>query len=92
MPVKFISHVDEDKDENWFIKLTDTLSDKDAICNNLEEYKEKLEEYSSEYGYDIEVVWTKSKTLSIKNYQDLNEKMALLQKEYENEIDELNKK
>ncbi|QDF29635.1 hypothetical protein [Halarcobacter anaerophilus] len=92
MPVKFVSHVDEDKDQNWFIKLTDTLSNNSVICKDLDEYKIKLEEYSSEYGFDIEVVWTKSKSLSPKNYQDLNNQMALLQEEYKNEIDEINQK
>lgn len=90
MPVKFISHVDENENGDWFIKLSDTLSQENVICNNLDDYKIKLEEFSSEYGYDIEVVWTKSKTLSPKNYEDLNNKMSLLQKEYESEIDEIN--
>lgn len=92
MPVKFISHVDEDKDGKWFIKLTDTLSKNSVICNNIDEYKIKLEEYSSEYGYDIEVVWTKSKSLSPNSYNDLNNKMAVLQEEYKSEIDKINQK
>jgi len=89
MPVKFISHVDEDKNGDWFIKLTDTLSKNSVICENMDQYKIKLEEYSSEYGYDIEVVWTKSKSLSPNSYADLNNKMALLQEEYKLEIDKI---
>ncbi|XOB61428.1 hypothetical protein ACMC56_12570 [Campylobacterota bacterium DY0563] len=89
MPVKFISHVDENTNGDWFIELTDTMTNESVICKDLNEYKIKLEECSGEYGFDIEVVWTKSKSLSPKNYEDLNNKMALLQKEYENEISEL---
>ncbi|WP_321470428.1 hypothetical protein [Halarcobacter sp.] len=90
MSVKFISHVDENTKGEWFIKLTDTLSDESIICKDLDEYKIKLEKCSSEYGFDIEVVWTKAKELSPKNYKDLNNKMAILQKEYEAEINQLN--
>jgi len=90
MAVKFISHVEEDKIGNWFIKLTDTLEEKEVICKNLEEYTSKIEELGGEYGGEIEVVWTKSKLLSPKNYQDLNEKMAKLQEDYKEEIEKIN--
>lgn len=92
MPVKFISHVDEDKNGNWFIKLSDTVTNNSAVCNDMDEYKIKLEEFSQEYGFDIEVVWTKSKSLSPKNYEELNRQMALLQEEYQKEIEQLNEK
>lgn len=92
MPIKFVSHVDEDKNGNWFIKLSDTVTNNSAICKDLDEYKIKLEEFSQEYGFDIEVVWTKSKSLSPKNYEELNEQMALLQEEYQKEIEQLNEK
>jgi predicted RNA-binding protein len=90
MAVKFISYVDEDSFGNWFIELTDTLEETTVICKNLDEYKENIEELGSKYAADIEVVWTKSKTLSPKSYQDLNDKMAELQKEYQDEIDKIN--
>ncbi len=90
MAVKFISYVDEDSLGNWFIKLTDTLEDTTVICKDLEQYKIEIEKLGAKYANDIEVVWNKSKTLSPKNYQDLNEKMAQLQKEYKDEIDKIN--
>lgn len=90
MAVKFISHVEENNLGNWFITLTDTLQNKSAICENMDQYKKNLEELADEYGNDIEVVWTKSKNLSPQNYQDLNDKMEQLQKEYAQEIEELN--
>ncbi len=90
MAVKFISYVDQDKLGNWFIKLTDTLEEKDVICKDLEEYQKQIEELGGEYGGEIEVVWTRSQLLTPANYQDLNEKMAILQEEYQEEIDKMN--
>lgn len=89
MAVKFISHVEEKDNGKWFITLTDTLNEETKICSDLDEYKKNLEEMSEKWANDIEVVWTKSKTLSPNSYQDLNEKMALLQKEYEVEINKI---
>lgn len=89
MAVKFISHVEENENGKWFIQLTDTLGEETVICNDLDEYKKNIEEMGGKYANDIEVVWTKSKTLSPASYQDLNEKMALLQKEYEEEINKI---
>lgn len=90
MAVKFTSYVDENSEGEWFIELTDTLDETTVICNDLDQYKQKIEELGAKYANDIEVIWTKSKTLSPKNYQDLNEKMAVLQKEYQDEIDKIN--
>ena len=90
MAVKFISHVDQNGLGEWFIKLTDTLEESSVTCNNIEEYAEKIEELGGEYGGDIEVVWTRSNLLSPANYQDLQEKMALMQEKYQDEIDKIN--
>ena len=90
MAVKFISYVDEDSVGNWFIELTDTLDEATVICRNLDEYKDNIEQLGGKYANDIEVVWTKSKTLLPKSYQDLNEKMAELHREYQEEIEQIN--
>jgi hypothetical protein len=90
MAVKFISHVDQDGLGNWFIKLTDTLEETDVICKDLDEYSTKIEELGGEYGGDIEVVWTKSDFLSPANYQDISDKMAIMQEKYQDQIDEMN--
>ena len=90
--VKFISSVEQDGLGSWYIKLTDTFDDVSVICKDLDEYKVKIEDMGAEYGNDIEVVWERSKDLSPANIQDLQEKMAKLQEEYKNEIDELNNK
>ena len=90
MAVKFISHVEQDGVGGWFIKLSDTLAEKEVVCKDLDEYALKIEEMGSEYGGDIEVQWTRSKLLSPSNYQDLQEKMAALQEKYQEEIDKMN--
>lgn len=92
MAVEFISFVDEDSLGDWFIELTDTLSDKTAVCKNMDEYKEKIEEFGAAYANDITVKWTRSKTLSPKSYDELNSQMQKLQKEYEAEINEVKNK
>ena len=90
MAVKFISHVDQNGIGEWFIKLTDTLEESSVICNNLEEYEKQIEEQGAEYGGEIEVVWTRSNLLSPSNYQDLEEKMAIMQEKYQEDIDKIN--
>ncbi len=92
MAVKFISHVDEKEVGDWFIKLTDTLSEQSVICEDLDIYEKHLEKLASEYGNDVEIVWSKSKTLSIKSYNDLNEKMDKLKEKYAQEIENINSK
>ena len=90
MAVKFISHVEQDKVGGWYIKLTDTLEEKDVICKNLDEYATHIEEMGGDYGGDIEVVWTRSNQLTPDNYRDLEEKMAILQENYKDEIEKIN--
>ena len=90
MAVKFISYVDQNENGAWFIKLTDTLGESSVICKDLEEYEKQISELGGEYGNEIEVEWQKSNTLSPANYQDINEKMALMQQKYRAEIDEIN--
>ena len=90
MAVKFISFVDQNENGEWFIKLTDTLEDSSVICKDLDEYEKQIAELGGEYGNEIEVEWQKSAILSPSNYQDINDKMALMQQKYQQEIDEIN--
>ena len=90
--VKFISHVEQNNNGGWQIKLTDTFDDTSVVCKDLEQYKEKLEDMGSEYGNDIEVQWTRAKDLSPLHIEELQEKMAKLQEEYQKDIDEMNNK
>jgi hypothetical protein len=92
MAVKFISHVEPDKIGGWYIKLTDTLEEKEVICKDLDEYAKKIEEMGDDYGGDIEVTWTRSSLLTPSAYQELQEQMAIMQEKYQDEIDKINNK
>ncbi len=92
MAVKFISHVEQNGVGEWFIKLTDTLEESEVICKDLDEYAVKIQEMGNDYGGDIEVVWTRSNLLTPSNYQDLQEKMAIMQEKYQEDIDKINDK
>jgi hypothetical protein len=90
MAVKFISHVEPNKLGGWFIRLIDTLEETEVICNDLDEYAKNIEELGSEYGGDIEVEWKKDKALTPASILDLQEKMAIMQEKYQEEIDIIN--
>jgi hypothetical protein len=90
LAVKFISYVDQNEQGDWYIKLTDTLGEESVICNDLDEYEKQIQKMGEDYGNDIEVAWSKSDTLSPANYQDINEKMAIMQQKYQSEIDDIN--
>ena len=90
MAVKFISHVEQDGVGGWFIKLTDTLEEKDVICKDLDEYAVEIEKMGADYGGDIEVMWTRSHLLTPANHQDLQDKMAVWQEKLQDEINKHN--
>ena len=90
MAVKFISYVDQNETGGWFIKLTDTLGEESVVCQDLDEYEKEIQRMGENYGNDIEVQWQKSELLSPANYQDINDKMALMQQKYQEEIDKIN--
>ena len=49
----------------WFIKLNDTVSNNKAICKNVKELEEKVEDFGSEYGGHVdEIKWIKDDDVS----------------------------
>ena len=84
--VKFVSYVEQGENGDWYINLTDTYDKRAVRCNTMDEYKKNIEDMGSEYGNDIEVQWIKSKHLTPKNIEDLLDKMAKMQEEYQEEI------
>ena len=87
--VKFISFVEPDKMGGWYIKLKDTFDNTEVICKDMDEYKKNLEDMGAEYGNDIEVQWKRSNKLTPSSIEDLLDKMAKMQAEYEKEINEM---
>jgi hypothetical protein len=92
MSTKFVAFVNQKEDGGWEIKLTDTFDGKEVLCNNLQEFKKKLEDMGAEYGNDIEVEWKKSALLTPVNYNELNKEMAKLKEEYKDEIENISNK
>jgi len=92
MAVKFISKVEPNGLGGWFIRLIDTLEESEVICKDLDEYAKNIEELGGEYGGEIEVEWKRDKELSPASIQDLQEKMAIMQEKYQDEIDKINNK
>jgi len=63
-----------------YIELTDTVSEKVEICNDLEEFSKKIEELGSNYGGRIDKVnWSANKDVP----QSEIDKIKLAMKKYE---------
>ena len=67
---------------DWFIELTDTVINKKAECNNLEEFSKKIEEFGAEYKGQIdEVKWSKDDNITQDQYSIINAGMRKYQEE-----------
>ena len=72
----------EEYPTDWFIELTDTVINKKAECNNLEEFSKKIEEFGAEYKGQIdEVKWSKDDNITQDQYSDVNAGMRKYQEE-----------
>jgi len=61
----------------WYIELTNTDTGMTVVCNNIDEYMEKIEELGAPYGPDVKVVWRQGEGV-IPAY--INEIRGLMQK------------
>ena len=67
---------------DWYIELTDTLSNKKEVCDNLEEFSKKIEELGSIYNGKIdEVKWSKDDNITQDQYSEINAGMRKYQEE-----------
>ena len=67
---------------DWFIELTDTVIDKKEICDNLEEFSKKIEDFGLEYGGQIdEVKWFQDENVTQEQYSEVNAAMRKYQEE-----------
>ena len=67
---------------DWFIELTDTLINKKEVCNDLEEFSKKIEEFGSAYNGQIdEVKWSKDDNITQDQYSIINAGMRKYQEE-----------
>ena len=47
----------------WYIELTETATGESVVCDNLDEYMEKIEEMGAEYGPSMQVAWSVDPTV-----------------------------
>jgi len=60
MSVIFTSTVKINDDKKWFIELKDMVDGRVAECYDMDEYSEKVEDFGSDYGGNIDAVnWYK---------------------------------
>jgi len=84
MAVIFTSTIKIDEENNWFIELKDMVDDRVAICKSMEEYAEKVEDYGSDYGGNIDSVnWYKDDNVPEYVMDEIRQKMADLKAEIE---------
>ena len=87
MAVIFESTIKLKDDKNsWYIELRDTFDNKVEICNNLQEYNQKVEQLGEEYGGHIdEVKWFKDEDVLPHFIDEIRIEMAKIQADIEEE-------
>jgi hypothetical protein len=50
----------------WYIELTETATGETVVCDDLDEYMEKIEEMGRDYGPGIQVAWSVDPTVDKK--------------------------
>ena len=86
MGVIFESNIKVDPDGAWYIVLTDTIDNRTAVCRDLDEYSQKVEEFGSDYGGNIdEVKWSKDADVPPQTMDELRLEMSRQQEDLEKE-------
>ena len=85
MAVVFESIVKFNRDSgDWYIELIDTVDNRTAVCKDLDEYAEKIEDFGNDYGGSIdEVKWSKDENVPPFIMDDIRMQMAKHQEEIE---------
>jgi len=90
MGVIFESCIKVDPDGKWYIVLRDTMNDKIAVCRDLDEYSQKIEELGAEYGANIdEVNWSKDDNVPPHTIDELRLEMSRHQEDIEKQKQEM---
>jgi len=88
MAVIFESLIKIDEDGRWFIELKDTVDDRTAICHDLDEYSQKVEDFGADYGGNIdEVKWAKDDNVPPHAMDEIRLEMSKHQEEIEKQKD-----
>ncbi len=87
MAVIFTSTIKMDEENNWFIELKDMVDERVAVCKDMDEYIEKVEDFGSDYGGNIDSVnWYKDENVPPHVMDEIRLKMS----EQKAEIEEKN--
>lgn len=86
MAVVFESVIKIDEEGKWFIELKDTVDERVAICFDIDEYSQKVEDFGADYGGHIdEVKWSKEENVPPYVMDEIRFEMSRQQEELEKE-------
>ncbi len=84
MAVIFESLIKINKGGEWYIELTDTVDGRVAVCEDLDEYSQKVEDFGGDYGGNIdEVKWSKDDNVPPHTMDEIRLKMSKHQEDIE---------
>ncbi len=84
MAVIFESCIKIDPDGAWYITLTDTVDNRVAVCRDLDEYSQKVEDFGADYGGNIdEVKWLKDDDVPPQTMDEIRLEMSKHQEDIE---------
>jgi len=89
MAVIFKSLIKIDEEGKWYVQLTDTVDGKIAICQDLDEYSQKVEDFGADYGGNIdEVIWEKDENVPPHTMDEIRLEMSKHQEDIEKNKEE----
>lgn len=84
MAVVFESLIKINEEGKWYIELTDTVDGRVVICEDLDEYSQKVEDFGGDYGGNIdEVKWSKDENVPPHTMDEIRLEMSKHQEEIE---------
>ncbi len=84
MAVVFESLIKINEEGKWYIELTDTVDGRVAVCEDLDEYSQKVEDFGGDYGGNIdEVKWAKDENVPPHTMDEIRLEMSKHQEDIE---------
>ena len=84
MAVVFESLIKINEEGKWYIELTDTVDGRVAVCEDLDEYSQKVEDFGGDYGGNVdEVKWSKDDNVPPHTMDEIRLEMSKHQEEIE---------
>lgn len=81
MSVPFKAHIEENGLGGWLIRITNTQTQEERICKDMEEFSTQIEFLGFPYNNDIEVLWSKAENLTAEHFYEVKQHMAQINKE-----------